>query len=320
MNEFNLIKTYFASQRAARPDVLLGIGDDCALLKPPSDQALAVSIDTLVENIHFFPTTSPHALGYKALAVSLSDLAAMGAEPAWVMLALTLPEAQPAWLEAFTAGFFELFQHYPLQLVGGNTTRGQIYTITTQVTGFIPLGQALTRAGAQVGDDIYVTHTLGDAGIALQGLTGKLQLPTAALETLAQRLHYPTPRVSLGQQLRHLAHAAIDISDGLVADLQHILEQSQVGASIVVEHLPLSEILQQLLPELAWSTALTAGDDYELCFTASVEQRSVIAMLSAQQGVGCHRIGQIEKAPGLRVQYQNGEDFSLTQSGYQHFT
>ncbi len=317
MHEFDFINQYMNTQPGHRSDVILGIGDDCALIHPPDNQELAFSTDTLVENIHFLPSATANSLGHKCLAVSLSDLAAMGAEPAWVMLSITLPQLEPLWCEEFSHGFFQLLKQHQMQLIGGNTSRGPL-TLTTQVCGTVPLGKALRRNGAQAGDDVYVTGFLGDAALALRCLQGELTIDDELFQLARTRLDYPIPRVATGIALRDIATAVIDVSDGLAADLQHILTQSQVGAALVIEHLPLSPALQSIAPEVAWSLALTGGDDYELCFTAPKHQRSRIEALFPQEMV-CHRIGVIETHPGLRVRYANGTSFPFEGKGFTHF-
>ena len=266
MNEFDLIRTHFAALGAARTDVELGVGDDCALLAVPAGQRLAVSIDTLVCGTHFLPDCDPEALGYKSLAVGLSDLAAMGAEPAWATLALTLPPElvaeHPDWIAAFARGLGALAQHHGVRLVGGDTTRGPL-SVTLQVHGLVPEGAAIRRAGARPGDLIYVSGTLGDAGLALRQI-----LAGAPVEPgLRERLDRPTPRVALGMALRGIATAMIDVSDGLAADLGHILDASGVGAELRLQSLPLSpSVAAVVAADGDWSLPLASGDDYELCF------------------------------------------------------
>ncbi|CAM4398417.1 MAG: Thiamine-monophosphate kinase [Legionellaceae bacterium] len=308
MREFELINAFFKQQSLQRPDVLLGIGDDAALVKIPSGEVLAITVDTLVEGIHFHPNANPYDIGYKALAVNLSDLAAMGAQPAWATLALTLPETNTDWLYEFSRGFFELAQVFNVQLIGGDTTRGPL-TITIQMQGFTPENKALKRSAAKPGDLIYVTGTLGDAGCALQlGLNAPIEL--------AQRLHRPFPRITEGLLLREIAHSAIDISDGLAADLNHILENSQVGAQLFIEQIPLStELLTQISPQEAQQLALCAGDDYELCFTISPSKVNLLL----ETGISCTCIGQIESLPGLKIKNNNGEIINLVHLGYSHF-
>jgi thiamine-monophosphate kinase len=314
-NEFELIKHFFSAKKQ-RPDVLLGIGDDCALVTAPMDvpgarniyQALniAMSMDTLIAGVHFPVNTNPADIGYKSLAVNLSDLAAMGAEPAWVMLALTLPNADQQWLSEFQRGFFELIDHYNLQLIGGDTTRGAL-SITVHVSGFVPENKALRRSGAKVGDKIYVTGTLGDAGFALQTSSAN------------SRLNRPTPRIGAGIALRNIATSCIDISDGLAADLQHILNASQVGAIIYVDDLPLSSTLKQLPKHNAWQLALSAGDDYELCFTVPEQQEKQLANTLKNNDCSYTCIGSIEEQKDLRIIQRDGTLFLLQNTGFQHF-
>lgn len=318
ISEFDLIRDYFAALTPGRDDVPLGVGDDCALLAVPAGQQLAVSMDTLVEGRHFSPGDDPEALGHKCLAVNLSDLAAMGAEPAWVTLALTLPEANPDWLAAFARGFGTLARAHGLQLVGGDTTRGPL-SITVQVHGFVPPGRALRRDGAAVGDLIYVTGTLGDAGLALRAAQGQPVAPDA-LAFLRDRLHRPTPRVAAGLALRGLASAAIDLSDGLASDLGHICERSGLGASLQIDRLPLSPGVAAYLAETAdWALPLSAGDDYELCITVPAERRAELEALAATWSCGLHWIGVMEQRPGLRVVLPDGRETDEIPTGYDHF-
>lgn len=315
MKEFDLIDRYFNRRSQNRDGVVLGIGDDSALLKPPANTYLAVSTDTLVEGIHFTPDIPAKDLGYRSLAVSLSDMAAMGAEAAWVMLSLNLPEVQPVWLEDFSDGFFELMDKYDLQLVGGNTTSGPL-SVTTHVTGFIPPEMEIKRSGARPGDLIYVTGTLGDAALALY----LMKQQESVSSYLLSRYHRPTPRVETGLFLRAKANAMIDISDGLAGDLNHILEQSHVGAKIWVEKLPLStemkETVQRLTGSLslAFELALAGGDDYELCFTISPSNEAEYL----KNHPGCTCIGVVESVPGLKLTCQD-QPFVLKKWGYQHF-
>ncbi len=267
MTEFDVIARYFSQDFPKRADVTLEIGDDAALCSMPPDMQLAIAIDTLVEGVHFPTMTRPEDIGYKALAVNLSDLAAMGATPAWMTLALTCPQVDEVWLTKFSAGLRELAKIAQISLIGGDTTSGPL-TITVQVTGFVPPYAALQRRGAQPGDGIYVTGTLGDAGLGLASLQKRIVLPRPVLKFVESRLNRPTPRLHEGQALQRIANSAIDISDGLAADLGHILSASAVGASLQLENLPLSSALRDYLsPESAWNFALSAGDDYELCFT-----------------------------------------------------
>lgn len=317
--EFSLIKAYFSALTPNREDVVLGIGDDCALLKPPAGKLLATSVDTLVAGVHFFADVDAYRLGHKTLAVNLSDLAAMGANPAWFTLALTLPEANSDWLKAFSAGIADLAKQYDLQLVGGDTTRGPL-AITLQVTGFVEADKAFRRDAAIVGDKIYVSGTLGDGGAGLWLKQGKLateNLSEQDQQFLLERLELPTPRNGLARRLSGEIHAAIDISDGLLADLQHILTASQVGAVIDTNALPLSSVLQKLPAALAKKLALTAGDDYELCFTMSAEKAAELeAALDGQ--ITC--IGEITSSRELKLLPENGQQNLDLNPGYEHFS
>jgi thiamine-monophosphate kinase len=319
INEFSLISEFFANCTRKRGDVTLAVGDDCALVTVPIGYELAISIDTLVEGVHFTAAMNPAALGHKALAVGLSDLAAMGAEPAWATLALTLPEVDRVWLTKFTRGLSELAANYGVQLVGGDTTRGPL-TITVQLHGFVPKGKALRRDRACPGDWIYVTGTLGDAGLALQARLGGLELMPEALFYTEHRLDWPQPRIREALALRPLAHAAIDISDGLAADLGHILERSGVGAVIEAESLPLSESLRSSLEAAeALTLALTAGDDYELCITAPAQSHEQMQVVLSKLGCPCTFIGIIEEGSGLHCRLQDGTTFIPQRGGYRHF-
>lgn len=313
LNEFQLIERYFAAGGLRREDVVLGIGDDAALLRVPPGMELAVSIDTLVEGVHFPAGTQAAAVGHKALAVGLSDLAAMGAEPAWATLSLSLPEADEDWLGGFASGLSALAGRYGVQLVGGDTVRGPL-VVTLQVHGLVPAGQALRRRGARPGDRVYVTGTLGDAGLGLRLLRGELQATAADTAYARGRLDLPQPRVETGLALRGIASAAIDVSDGLAADLGHILEVGGVGAVIDASALPLSEALvRSVEPAAALELALTAGDDYELCFTVPAAKVEDLA------GLSCTCIGQIEAGCGLRVAAADGSPVPLDHLGFDHF-
>ncbi len=302
LGEFQLIDRYF-THPPERADVVLGVGDDCALLQPPPGQLLAMTVDAMVEGVHFPLASDPAALGHKALAVSLSDLAAMGAEPAWATLVLSLPVVEEAWVAACAKGLLGLAEQHAVALVGGDTVRGP-RALTTQLHGFVPPSLALRRDAARPGDLIYVTGTLGDAGVGLAIVQGAL-VPGAppAHAYLRGRLERPTPRVAHGLALRGLAHAAIDISDGLAADLGHILRRSGVGAVLEPDKLPLSAALCQAVPAPAdrLRLALTAGDDYELLFTLPEARAEALAERLAALSVGATCIGRIEAQSGLRL-------------------
>lgn len=326
MAEFDLIARIRA-RAAGRGDVALGIGDDAALLRPPAGQVLAVSTDTLNAGVHFPLDTAPADLGWKALAVNLSDLAAMAAEPAWCTLSLSLPQADEAWLDRFLDGFLALAGEHGVALVGGDTTRGPL-SITVTVVGFVPEQQALRRDGARAGDQVWVTGTLGDAAAALAlslpcvdpAGTRRREAAGDAAASLRQRLDRPHPRLAAGLALRGLANAGIDISDGLLADLGHILEQSRVGAMIEIARLPTSEALAMAVAgDERWRLQLSAGDDYELCFTAPPGHHDDIVRALAGAGTAAAVIGRIEAGPGLRVTAPDGTAWSPVQPGYQHF-
>jgi thiamine-monophosphate kinase len=316
LNEFELIRTFFARQPVSRADVAAGIGDDAALLRPPAGQLLAVTSDLLVSGVHFLPDVDPHALGHKALAVNLSDLAAMGAEPAWFLLNLVLPEADTHWLERFCRGMFDLARTQNVQLVGGDTSRGPL-AIGIEAHGFVPEAAALRRSGAKTGDRIYVTGTLGDAALALQHRLGKHRLSEHDFTALSGRLDRPTPRVREGMALRGLAHSAIDLSDGLLADLGHILEMSRVGARIFLDKIPVSPVSREHIGRSGWETALAMGDDYELCFTVPPYNIGALEKLQFDCELQC--IGEIESEPGLRIVDESGGIYLPAFSGHDHF-
>jgi len=297
-SEFSLIDRFFARRARSPRYARLGIGDDCALLDTPPGETLAISTDMLVEGRHFFAHADPHALGHKALAVNLSDLAAMGAAPRAFTLALALPvgerdhAAREHWLDAFSTGMFELAERLDCDLIGGDTTGGPL-NICITVFGAVPAGQALRRDGAQPGDDVYVSGTLGDARLALGALRGEWVLDEADLAQARIALERPQPRVALGIALRGVAHAALDLSDGLAGDLTHILERSNVTATVDVDALPRSTVMTRQPLEVQRRCTIEGGDDYELCFTAPVSARDTLTALSAAQRVALTRVGTI---------------------------
>lgn len=315
MNEFGLIQHYFARQAATvaaqashhSTGLVLGIGDDAAIVQPPAGQQLVISTDTLVAGRHFPEHTTAHAIGWKAAAVNLSDIAAMGATPYAVLLALSLPEVDTEWLEQFSAGFFACCAPAQVQLIGGDTTRSSLLSITVTVLGWVEAGQAIRRDGAQVGDLVAVSNTLGDAAYALRHAQSELQA----------RLDYPQPRNTLGKALQGYANSMLDISDGLAQDLRHILTASGVGAQLMLEQLPLSKPLQQLAEPEGWQLALTGGDDYELCFSLPAEKWAQFNQRYAGQ-FNVQVIGQIVAEPGLQLLYQQ-QPFIMNLQGYQHF-
>jgi thiamine-monophosphate kinase len=323
MGEFELIRRHF--QRAPQGGggaVALGIGDDCALLQPSPGHQLAISTDMLVEGRHFFAGADPEALGHKALAVNLSDLAAMGARPLGFTLALALPEADDAWLTAFARGLFSLADAHACPLVGGDTTRGPLNLCVT-VFGELRPGEALRRDAARAGDDLYVSGRTGEARLALEQLRGTgwaaaIGGPSAELRA---RLERPTPRNALGVALAAVAgaHAAIDLSDGLAGDLGHILQASGVGAEIHLPALPVAPALQVLPEAQRLECLLAGGDDYELLFTAAPEARAAIAAASAASGTPVTRIGRVTVEPGLRVLDASGHPVALHATSFDHF-
>jgi len=321
--EFDLIAR-IRRRTQARADVRLGIGDDAALLKPRPGQLLALSVDTLNAGVHFPFETAAADIGWKAAAVNLSDLAAMGAEPAWCSLSLSLPEADVDWLEAFLDGFLELADDHHLALVGGDTTRGPL-SVSVSVFGFVPEAQALRRDGARDGDDIWVTGTLGDAAAGLQLVQGQgdavaLELDLDAHDWLVHRLHRPQPRVAAGLALRGLAHGCIDVSDGLLADLGHVLAASGCGAIIELSALPtLPALAACLRDEARWSLQCTGGDDYELCFTAPAARAAEVEAALRGCAVPACRIGRIQAEPGLRLLRPDGSAWQPQRAGFEHF-
>lgn len=320
--EFDLIEQIRQRTVVSRDDVLLGIGDDAAVLAVPAGRELAVAIDTLVDGVHFPVGTDAFDVGWKALAVNLSDLAAMGAAPAWGLLSLTLPAADPAYVAALADGFAQLAAPHRLALVGGDTTSGPL-SVTVAVHGFLPAGQALTRDGARPGDVVMVTGTLGDAAAALQWLQGRLRIDAGQephRDALLERLNRPVPRLAAGSALRGVAHACIDVSDGLLADLGHICAASQVAAEIEPELIPRSPALLALCAEEAGlAFALTGGDDYELCFTVPAEEAGEVAENLARLGCGATRIGRIVEGQGVRVHGTDGAWHVITRGGWEHF-
>lgn len=294
-----------------RDDVLLGIGDDAAVMQLAANEQLVVSTDTMVEDVHFPLQTSPFDIGYKLMAVNLSDLAAMGAEPRWASLALTLPESNEEWLEQFSAGLFELANKYSVQLIGGDTTRGPL-TLSLTLQGTVSSGCYLQRSGAQCGDAIYVSGQLGDAGLALRQLLSKESINPECLT----RLNRPTPRVEIGQSLLGIATAAIDISDGLLADLGHLLEASKLGAELQLENLPLSKPVQEIIEKGDWSIPLSAGDDYELCFTLP---ESAITDLICEYA-DLTRVGTVVARQGIQCFKPTGQLLEFDAAGYDHFS
>jgi thiamine-monophosphate kinase len=316
-SEFDIIRKYFTRDA---PTAALGVGDDCALVRPDPGMLLAVSTDMLTAGTHFFPDAEPGKLGHKALAVSLSDLAAMGAGPRWATLAIALPEADEKWIAAFAGGFFGLAARFEVELIGGDTTRGRL-TISVTVMGEVPAGLALRRDAALAGDDIWLSGATGEASLALAHLEGRVKLEGAALEACLTRLHTPEPRVDLGVRLRGLARSAIDVSDGLLADLGHILEASRVGADLVWDSLPRSKAIAGCPDRsLADDCLLAGGDDYELVFTAPKSKRPEIQAVGKGLEIPLARIGAaVAGDPVARLRDARGELVSSPRKGFDHF-
>lgn len=317
MGEFELIRRYF-QRPVRRKDVILGSGDDCALLSVPADALLAVSTDTLVAGVHFFADMDPCKLGHKALAVNLSDLAAMGAEPRWVSLALTLPEVDEPWVAAFAEGFLALADFYNVELVGGDMTRGPL-SLTVSIKGVVPEQCALRRSGAQPGDAIFVTGTLGDGALALQHCLGQCHVTPDLLPGLMQKLEQPQPRILAGMALRNLASSCLDISDGLSSDLRHILVASGVSAQIELSQLPLSPALEALPAAQAWQLALAGGDDYELCFTLPEAHRGALQLALQAASIVVTEIGRIVAGEPQIQWLLQGQPQLLALRGWDHF-
>lgn len=316
LSEFGLIRRYFTRQ--AR-QAILGVGDDCALLGARPGHELAISTDMLVAGRHFFADAEPRALGHKALAVNLSDLAAMGAEPRAFTLAVALPEANAAWLKPFSEGLLALADAFHCELIGGDTTRGPL-TLSLTVFGDVPAAAALRRDAARAGDDLWVSGTVGDARLALGALRAEWALTPEALAQVQPRMDMPTPRVALGLALRGIARAALDVSDGLLGDLGHILTQSHVGATIEVDRVPRSATLAAQSAARQLHCTLAGGDDYELCFTAPAEARDAVLTAGQHAGVAVTRIGRIDAESGLRLVDAHGAPVTFTHGSFDHFS
>jgi thiamine-monophosphate kinase len=321
LSEFEIIRRYFTHPA---PGAVLGVGDDAAIVRARRGAELVVSTDMLVAGRHFVHDADPTLLGHKALAVNLSDMAAMGATPRWVTLSIALPRVDERWLAAFTRGFMRLARRHGVDLIGGDTTRGPL-NISVQIIGEVPAGQALRRDKARAGDDIWVSGTLGDAALALAATTGRLVPARRERARLQKRLNAPTPRIALGKALRGVARSAIDVSDGLIADLGHICERSRVAAVVEFDHVPASAVLKRHLARPGVRAALLAGgDDYELVFTAPRARRGAISRLSRRLRLKLSRIGRITRqrrgrAPLVNVLDAGGRGLVVAQTGYRHF-
>ena len=318
--EFELIRQYF-THSAKR--TVLGVGDDAALIKAPGGKLLAVAADMLVGGRHFFNDADPESVGHKALAVNLSDMAAMGATPRWATMGIALPKADARWVAAFSSGFMKLARKHGVDLIGGDTTRGPL-NICVQIIGEVPAQQALRRDGAKPGDDIWVSGTLGDAALAVAARKKRIKLKPAERAQAMKRLDWPLPRVALGVALRGVARSAIDVSDGLIADLGHICERSGVAAVVGFERLPLSALMKRYrATAVAHSAVLAGGDDYELCFTAAPAKRAAVEQAAQRARTKVARIGRVIRAPvgvcSVVVVDRDGLPLSLKQKGFDHF-
>lgn len=318
-SEFDIIRQYFTST-ISRADVVLGIGDDAAILTVPNDHQLVQSVDTLVASVHFPVDTSPQNIACKALAVNLSDMAAMGAEPAWFTLAITLPNDDEKWLKAFSESLSSLAEKYNIQLIGGDTTNGPL-CISITINGFVPAGKALTRNNAQPQDKIYVSGTIGDAALALAEWQGQCLLREESIGYLKERLNQPKPQIELGLLLREYASSCIDISDGLIADLGHITDSSHVGAKINFEKIPRSKEFDLNLTDeaLIVPLVLSGGDDYELCFTIPFTKQAEFEKSVKENKMSVTCIGEIESQSGVRC-IKNNKEIDIQEIGYQHFS
>ncbi len=316
--EFDLIQAFFQRQ-VADEDLSLGIGDDAAVVSLSPAEQLVVTTDTMLEGTHFLRTDSAEDIGYKSLAVNLSDLAAMGATPKWFTLSLSIPSVDRAWLSLFSNGLFSLADRYSTHLIGGDTTKGFL-SICIQALGTVSAGRAVTRSGAVVGDDIYVTGTLGDAALGLLSQQSQVGLTRDAARACELRLRRPTPRVELGMALQSDAHAMIDCSDGFAADLEHLLSSSNKAAEVWLEAIPMSSAVGSwVATHHRWDIPLAGGDDYELIFTSSAEKRKSIEALGMALSCKISRVGKITNSDATVYYLPDGQVLDLTHKGYSHF-
>lgn len=319
ISEFEIIERFCKTLPNARKDIKLGIGDDAAIVKVPADKNLVITMDTLIAGVHFPLDTAPADIAYKALAVNLSDLAAMGAEPAWFTLSLTLPQSDPIWLTGFCQGLAELINGYQLALIGGDICRGHL-SISIVAHGFLPADKGLHRSKAKLGDLIYVTGKIGSAAFALDILSHRYTVTEPLRKMMLRTLNRPEPQLAVGAALLNLAHAAIDISDGLAGDLTHILHASKVGAKVIIDSLPIEQTLLDYVSfDQAMTYALSGGDDYQLCFTIAKVHRFLMeeALASLNCEVTC--IGEIVSEPGLQLLCSDGSPYQITSHSYRHF-
>lgn len=322
MAEFSIIQKYCQKLGVKHDLTKLGIGDDAAIINIPDDRQLAISVDSMVEGVHFYAKSDPALIAHKLAAVNLSDMAAMGAEPKWATITLTLPNYDQAWLAAFSESLNKVAKQFELQIIGGDTTQGPL-NISMQIMGLLPKGKALTRRGARLGQDVYVSNTLGDAALALHCIDTKLTYPEQRLERLRVALDKPQPQVLLGIGLLDIAHSCIDLSDGLIADLTHIAKMSEVSIEIDIERLPLSDQYQYYISNGGnVDLALTGGDDYQLAFTLESDRRAELLSLAKRIRVPVSKIGRVVDAQSEPVvTHRAGQSYTLSKpSGYQHFT
>lgn len=317
VSETQLIERFLRDLSARRDDTVLGIGDDAALLRVPAGSELVLTTDALVEAVHFLPGAAPRALGHRALAVNLSDIAAMGAEPCWALLSLNLPTVDESWLREFADGFGALARSHTVQLVGGNLSRGAL-SISVTLAGAVPSGSALRRDGARPGEALYLSGSVGDAACGLKLLRGQVAAAADDGDYLQGRFEYPSPRTTLGLGLRGVASACIDVSDGVYLDASRLLQASGCAASLAIESLPLSPALRRVLGEQAWRGALGGGEDYELCFTAPVAQAGTISALATRIGVPVTCVGSVGSGSGLTLT-RAGSVMQFSASGFDHF-
>lgn len=318
MKEFEIIERYFAVDSGKRKDVIKGVGDDCALLKVPRGQRLAVSMDTLIAGVHFLPETNAADIAHKAVAVNLSDLAAAGAEPAWLTLSMSIPEVDRDWLESFHLGLKRIVEFFGVQVIGGDTCKGPL-SITIQAHGFVPEAVFHTRNGAQAGELVCVTGSVGDAALGLKVAQNELQVPPNIASQFLKKYFTPYPKIAAGIALRGRATSVIDISDGLLADVNHISEQSGVGALLHWEKVPLSDAAKSIEDEaLLKGAALSGGDDYELCFTVKEDDLASTRLALEMVGTDCIPIGRLTGKPGVRL-LDDKNEVELDELGYRHF-
>ncbi|KTC86300.1 thiamine-phosphate kinase [Legionella brunensis] len=317
MDEFSLIDVFFKQPARHRRDVIYGIGDDAACVVVPHDYQLLISTDTLVAEVHFLSSWDAYDIACKAVMVNVSDMAAMGATPCWVSLALTLPELNTTWLQRFSQGLHESLARFNMALIGGDTTRGPL-SMTLTIHGLVPTGRSIRRNGAEPGDRIYVSGELGAAALAVHFLK-RNDIDSRDKRILMQKLQHPQPRVDLGPILQEYASAAIDISDGLSADLNHICVASQRGAFLIEEAIPVHPLVKQYQQTKATNFALSGGDDYELCFTVPPQKEEELLASLAKHGLNCYPIGTIEEKTGLRLKQINGKLKTFPPRGYSHF-